>query len=73
MAKIEFKFIDFADENDFIKVSASEEYCEVKDDDVGVIRIEGVYDEGEFIIILDTSTAIKFAKTLRTEINKIKS
>lgn len=73
MAKIELKFIDFAESKDYIQVSASEEYCDVQEKDVGVIRIDGVYDSEEFIIVLDVSTSIKFAKTLRTEINKIKS
>ena len=35
------------------------------------ISIENPVDEFSAAIVLDKSTAIKFAKTLRTEINKI--
>lgn len=68
MAKFELKFIDAINDNEFIKVE-----CVDKNDDGNekVISITGDYDGGDFIIFLDKSTAIKFAKTLRTEINKI--
>ena len=36
-----------------------------------LINISGEFDEIPFYLMLDKSTAIKFAKTLRTEINKI--
>jgi len=61
MAKFELKFIDCKVEKDYIKVSA----CE------GIIGIYGNQSGKYFEIDLDKSTAIKFAKTLRTEINKI--
>ncbi|QHB39577.1 hypothetical protein HWC92_gp43 [Flavobacterium phage vB_FspS_morran9-1] len=62
MAKVELRFLD---QNDgaFIQTSAFYE----------TIRIEiwCPYQENMNIVDLDKSTAIKFAKTLRTEINKI--
>jgi len=66
-AKIDLKFIDRLISNDFIKV----EMYENPDCGTQSIYIEGLEDGKEFIITLDKSTAIKFAKTLRTEINKI--
>ena len=70
MAKIDLKFIDASIETDYIQVEA---YGNT-DSEIKSIYIEG-YDSsggGDFTINLDKSTAIKFAKTLRTEINKIK-
>ena len=61
-AKLDLKFIDCIDEPDFIKVET--EY--------NVININGICNGYRFIINLDIPTAIKFAKTLRTEINKAK-
>jgi len=61
MAKFELKFIDCKVENDYIKVLACED----------TIGIYGKQSGEYFEIDLDKSTAIKFAKTLRTEINKI--
>ena len=69
MAKIDLKFLDCKTPNDYIKV----EVYEFPDDGGKIISIDGfdsTYDS-EFTILLDKSTAIKFAKTLRTEINKI--
>lgn len=60
-AKIDLKFLDFSDEKDFIRVEHEE----------NSIYIEGEAVKRYFIIQLDKPTAIKFAKTLRTEINKI--
>ena len=60
-AKIDLKFLDESDQGDFLKVEQED----------GSIFIEGE-NQGEFFIIrFDKSTAIRFAKTLRTEINKI--
>ncbi len=68
MAKFELKFIDCINDEDFIKT----EMYNIGDIHVGnVISITGVQEENAFTIYLDKSTAIKFAKTLRTEINKI--
>lgn len=69
MAKFEIKFKDRYIETDFIKVEM------YKNNDTGESSIcfEGVdFKDRDFLIMLDKSTAIKFAKTLRTEINKIK-
>ena len=66
MAKYDLKFIDSVDEDDWIQTydnSTKEE---------NQIVIQGENLEREFVICLDISTAIKFAKTLRTEINKAK-
>lgn len=62
MAKFDLKFLDLVDDS-YIKVN-------VVDAD-STIAIYGEYHGEIFEIWLDKSTAIKFAKTLRTEINKI--
>ena len=61
MANFELRFINKYSILDFIKV----EKC---DEDIIITLKESVYYRD---IRLDKSTAIKFAKTLRTEINKI--
>ena len=70
MAKFDLKFLSTDTESDWIKTNAVSIDC------------DGIYDEISIelkecnistTIYLDKSTAIKFAKTLRTEINKIKS
>lgn len=63
MAKFELKFVD--SENPIITIK-----CNVFNDKEIEVLIEedGLY---KGCIYLDKSTAIKFAKTLRTEINKI--
>lgn len=64
MAKFELKFLDIADRC----------WLEVKELD-GIISIfacdENQKNTSGVCVHLDKSTAIKFAKTLRTEINKI--
>ena len=75
MAKFELKFIDSVSNESFIKVK-KENYI---DEELklynpnGFICLTGFdsLENVEFEIHLDKSTAIKFAKTLRTEINKI--
>ena len=65
MAKYILKFIDFDYDKNTIKVFSNT--CDL---------IEIIIDEShgsKKTICLDKSTAIKFAKTLRTEINKIQS
>lgn len=71
MAKIDLKFLDCNYQKDFIKAEyITGEEC-IEDE---FIRISGIYMNTDlFSIDLDKSTAIKFAKTLRTEINKIKA
>lgn len=64
MAKIELKFKDIDDDdNTIIKVYKEDNYIK--------IIVINEFTESKIIINLDKSTAIKFAKTLRTEINKI--
>lgn len=65
MAKIDLKFLDNEDDESYIKVEMYENH-ETKS-----IYILASDDSKFFEIYLDKSTAIKFAKTLRTEINKI--
>jgi len=65
MAKFELKFIDFVNDDEFIKV---QKYTQ---EDKSLISITGLHEGHDFCIWLDKSSAIKFAKTLRTEINKI--
>lgn len=63
MAKFKLQFLDFINSNDFIRVGT--------DINNSVIEIFTESDEKSCHIVLDKSTAIKLAKTLRTEINKI--
>ena len=69
MAKIDLKFLDhLCIGDDFVKVELYDEHSP------NLIVISGSDSDGDrgyFNIYLDKSTAIKFAKTLRTEINKI--
>jgi len=71
MAKFELKFIDAIVKTDFIKAELIKQLF-----DEGKVPLYGISFTGEengieFQIILDKSTAIKFSKQLRTEINKI--
>ena len=61
---IQIKFQDYFETQDYIE-------CESRGD--GLIEIKGTEDDMKFIIVLDITTAIKFAKTVRTEINKAKA
>lgn len=79
MANIELKFLDQFTEESFLQIQSN--YINHHKDDVSIRVIGrdliGSSDSEEeipvnFDIWLDVSTAIKFAKTLRTEINKIK-
>lgn len=60
MAKFELKFYDFTDSSTIRVINMG-----------NIIQIISTDEDGCVIIDLDKSTAIKFAKTLRTEINKI--
>lgn len=66
MANFELKFFDYYQSQ---KAQIKNELLHKE----GVINIQFTTKDGEFIhpFIMDKSTAIKFAKTLRTEINKI--
>ena len=66
MANIDVKFLCSFNFNDFIECSINYEHS---DDDH--ILIKSTQEGVENFIMLDKSTAIKFAKTLRTEINKM--
>jgi len=66
MAKIDLKFLDLNDYGDCISV------VNRNTGSFSYIEIIGEEDGKLFNIHLDVSTAIKFAKTLRTEINKAK-
>lgn len=65
MAKIDLKFLDCRD-NTTIEVKELDGIISIFCKDPEQVNTTGV------CIHLDKSTAIKFAKTLRTEINKIK-
>lgn len=72
MAKFQLRFIDCTCDGDseYIKVNA----LKTNSLSMGTIIELSIFQEGdeeERIFWLDKSTAIKFAKTLRTEINKI--
>tara|TARA_R110000851_G_scaffold121918_1_gene251015 strand:- start:432 stop:635 length:204 start_codon:yes stop_codon:yes gene_type:complete len=65
MAKYDLKFLDRTEDSAYIK-------CKMKDTSAGgIICILSEENDQKTVIWLDKSTAIKFAKTLRTEINKI--
>ena len=66
MAKYLLKFIDAVDNSSFIE-------CKQVEDNDGK-KFISILSEEDYTncIWLDKSTAIKFAKKLRTEINKIK-
>ena len=74
MAKFDLKFLDGV--GSYIKVNAENTFDNFKKEacgnDVRIIITGYCVDTNEeFNVWLDKSTAIKFAKTLRTEINKI--
>ena len=68
MANILIKFRDVGLDNDFITAQFLKSS---HDGDVIYLKIESENCGTTSEIFLDKSTAIKFAKTLRTEINKI--
>jgi hypothetical protein len=67
MAKFELKFIDVSD--DYRSIT-TELYNGMNQKEI-FIEINDSESNESLSIYLDKSTAIKFAKTLRTEINKI--
>ena len=76
MAKIDLKFLDYLYDDTSISVeSVVSEHDSITEENIknNAIRITLNYSTTESADIdLDISTAIKFAKTLRTEINKAK-
>ena len=67
MANYILIFKDFLNPENDIRVNSATD-----PDGKGCIQITGQNEINYFCINLDISTAIKFAKTLRTEINKAK-
>lgn len=65
MAKFELKFVDYKENGTTIEVHELNGIISIFASDKNQTNTSGV------CIHLDKSTAIKFAKTLRTEINKI--
>jgi hypothetical protein len=72
MANIVIKFIDLFYNDDFMTIQKKNHKTTNKDYIHIVLGTQGNEDENKEMM-LDKSTAIKLAKTLRTEINKIKS
>lgn len=68
MARIDLKFLCIEDAGGWIKA----EKQETQADEYICIELYNSYSKTSSTVYLDKSTAIKFAKTLRTEINKIK-
>jgi len=73
MAKYDLSFIDCIDCNYRLKIEQSEYTHPLTDLDTKTIDIEIYhFDRDGLTFSMDISTAIKVAKTLRTEINKAK-
>ena len=68
MAKFELRFLCDSEDGSYIKVNVFKDYDRNVSDIIDII-IDA--DGHKNSVVLDKSTAIKFAKTLRTEINKI--
>ena len=71
---VKFKFTDFLYRDNYITVDeATSEWATTTESSLKkqIIRITLIQDNEEVVIELDKKTSIKFAKTLRTEINKI--
>jgi len=71
MANIDLKFLGLYSEKSFIKVEV-QDYKDGEQKDILITLLDNEGLGTESYIYLDISTAIKFAKTLRTEINKSK-
>ena len=70
MAKFELKFLDVSSDKVSILVFKNDvDEIEIIIDYIGNVKDD--IENQRSVICLDKSTAIKFAKTLRTEINKI--
>lgn len=72
MANIELRFIDEYCKNIYSTVELSKEIGKNGSDVITIAIKSKMDDDEESFINLDKSTAIKFAKTVRTEIAKIK-
>lgn len=62
MSNIEIRFKCKAEPTDFIKIE--------RNDDNNIVIVTS-HEDAVNLIVMDKSTAIRFAKTLRTEINRI--
>ena len=62
MSNIEIRFKCKAEQKDFIKIE--------RNDDNNIVIVTS-HEDSVNLIVMDKSTAIRFAKTLRTEINRI--
>jgi len=71
MANFELRFIDAIVKTDFLKAELSKQLFDECKVPLYCISVTGEENGMEFQIIIDKSTAIKFSKQLRTEINKI--
>lgn len=71
MAKVELYLIDVFDEQKVLIDTSPIFEMGIKSDVIQMVFYNYDSDEIQHSIYLDKSTAIKFAKTLRTEINKI--
>lgn len=71
MAKVELYLIDVFDEQKVLIDTSPIFEIGIKSDVIQMVFYNYDSDEIQHSIYLDKSTAIKFAKTLRTEINKI--
>ena len=77
MANIDIKFLDgnnYIQVNGINSIHKEDNFISITGYDEIAVPVNNELDEipATFSIWLDVSTAIKFAKTLRTEINKIK-
>lgn len=75
MANYRITFHDLVCDEDFITCKSNvylDEESEKFKTPTPVIDISGYFEGKDFLMSLDIPTAIKFAKTIRTEINKAK-
>ena len=63
---IEIRFKDSLDSDNYLETKGFKDLN-------GTVQVYGKHDGNTFCINLDITTAIKFAKTVRTEINKAKA
>ena len=71
MAKFDLRFLCLSEDGSYIKAEFFQDHDLTVRPYIDVVAVD---EDGKRILIqLDKSTAIKFAKTLRTEINKIES
>lgn len=69
MANFELRFLCLSEDNSYATVKMYQDKDFDVDDMIEIVIVDPL--DKSHSIIFDKSTAIKFAKTLRTEINKI--